>query len=135
MSINEKKLWLAINQIQKIHKNWLVFRLESRTINGIPDVFCCCNGVVFWLELKSSNANNKGISKFQYNWHYDYFVSGGISFILNYHATQSTLQLLAIHEPRTIKQVLSVTMSRDPSKKDLEENINHIINHIIDQNT
>ena len=63
------------------------------------------------------------------------FSSGGKSYILNYHATQTKLQLLAIHEPRTMYQVLSITMSRDAKNKDLEKNINHILNHIIDQNT
>ena len=59
MLINEQKMWKMINEVQKRHQNWHFFRLESLTINGIPDVFGCIDGHSFWVELKASKVKNK----------------------------------------------------------------------------
>ena len=130
MSINESKLWKTIKTVQKPYSDWFLFRLESKTINGIPDVYGCIRSSSFWLELKCSNAKDKGLSKYQWNWHIDYFNSGGKSFILNYHATQSKLQLLAIHEPRTLHPIQEWTFDREPGTKDLEKHIIIILEFI-----
>ena len=130
MSINETKLWKTINKVQKPYSDWFLFRLESKTINGIPDVYGCIKSSSFWLELKCSNAKDKGLSKYQWNWHIDYFRSGGKSYILNYLATQSKLQLLAIHEPRTLHQIREWTFDREPGTKDLEKHIIIILEFI-----
>ena len=123
MSINESKLWKRIKVAQKPYPDWFLFRLESNTINGIPDVYGCIRNTSFWLELKCSNAKDKGLSKFQWNWHIDYLRSGGKSFILNYHATQSKLELLAIHEPRDLHQVQEWTFDREPGSLELEARV------------
>ena len=130
MSINESKLWKTIKTVQKPYSDWFLFRLESKTINGIPDVYGCIKSSSFWLELKCSNAKDKGLSKYQWNWHIDYFRSGGKSYILNYLATQSKLQLLAIHEPRTLHQIREWTFDREPGTKDLEKHIIIILEFI-----
>tara|TARA_R100000935_G_scaffold10039_1_gene20068 strand:+ start:16347 stop:16745 length:399 start_codon:yes stop_codon:yes gene_type:complete len=123
MSINESKLWKRIKVAQKPYPDWFLFRLESNTINGIPDVYGCIRNTSFWLELKCSNAKDKGLSKFQWNWHIDYLRSGGKSFILNYHATQSKLELLAIHEPRDLHQVQEWTFGQEPGSLELEARV------------
>ena len=52
MATKEAKLWKKINQLQKGRKDWHLTRIESSTINGIPDVYGCIKGRSFWLELK-----------------------------------------------------------------------------------
>ena len=42
--------------IQKKCKNIHFTRIESKTINGIPDLNCCAEGVEFWMELKSDKV-------------------------------------------------------------------------------
>jgi len=88
MATKEAKLWKRINQLQKGRKNWHLTRIESSTINGIPDVYGCIEGRSFWLELKATNAKNCGLSKFQVNWHLNHQQAGGIVRILNVHASQ-----------------------------------------------
>ena len=98
---DEQKMWKSINEVQKRHQNWHFFRLESSTINGIPDVFGCIDGHSFWVELKASKVKNKGISKYQINWHLNHRKSGGKSYILNHHEPLNMLEILEVHEPRT----------------------------------
>jgi hypothetical protein len=43
----ESKLW---NELKDLNKNWHFTRVESSTINGIPDVHCVINKQIFWLE-------------------------------------------------------------------------------------
>ena len=38
--LSEKKIWNYLNQVQKEHKGAHFTRIESATINGIPDVYC-----------------------------------------------------------------------------------------------
>ncbi len=131
MSINESKLWKTIKTAQKPYSDWFLFRLESKTINGIPDVYGCIKSSSFWLELKCSNAKDKGLSKYQWNWHIDYLRSGGKSYILNYHATQTKLELLAIHEPRTLHPIQEWTFDREPGTKDLEKHMIIILEFVV----
>ena len=65
----ESKLW---KRIKNLNLNAHIFRIESNTINGIPDVHCTIKGKSFWLELKSNDLKNYGISKWQINWHIKY---------------------------------------------------------------
>mgnify|MGYP003648434124 FL=1 len=46
----EALLW---QKIKRNIKNIFFTRVESSTINGIPDVHCVANQRVFWIELKS----------------------------------------------------------------------------------
>jgi len=95
----ESKLW---NDIKKLDANWHFTRVESSTINGIPDVHCVVNKQVFWLELKANTSKNCGLSKYQINWHIKYLKAGGRAYILNRPLLQSPIELLAVcRESRT----------------------------------
>jgi hypothetical protein len=62
---NEAKLWQRIRDL-KIKGHFT--RIESSTLNGIPDVNACHSGAEYWLELKSNDLKNCGLSKWQINW-------------------------------------------------------------------
>ena len=89
----ESKLW---KRIKALHLNAHIFRVESNTINGIPDVYCTIKGKSFWLELKSNDLKNYGISKWQINWHIEYQKHGGISFFLASGVKHRGLELLRV---------------------------------------
>ena len=105
MNISESSLWKKINSIQKTSKNWHLTRIESSTINGIPDIFGIVNGHPFWLELKANNAKNLNLTKFQINWHMKYQSCGGVVRILNALPSKTELQLLEIREDRSVSRV------------------------------
>ena len=92
----EKNLWQQLNTIQKQFDNWHLTRIESTTINGIPDVHCCCNGVSFFLELKANNDKNYGLSKYQIIWQLDYMKAGGKVFNLVFALSQRELKLVKL---------------------------------------
>ena len=89
----ESKLW---KRIKDLYLNAHIFRIESNTINGIPDVHCTIKGKSFWLELKSNDLKNYGISKWQINWHIEYQKHGGKAFILASGVKQRGLKLLRV---------------------------------------
>ena len=89
----ESKLW---KRIKNLNLNAHIFRIESNTINGIPDVHCVMKGKSFWLELKSNDLKNYGISKWQINWHIEYQKHGGCAFILASGVKQRGLKLLRV---------------------------------------
>ena len=80
--MNESELWQKINILQKTQKLWHFTRIESATIRGIPDVNCLINGFEFWIELKSKESKNLGLSNYQINWHNKHQKCGGKVFIL-----------------------------------------------------
>ena len=80
--MNESQLWQKINILQKTQKLWHFTRIESATIRGIPDVNCLINGFEFWIELKSKESKNLGLSNYQINWHIKHQKCGGKVFIL-----------------------------------------------------
>ena len=91
---NEAKLWLRIKKLKlKAHFT----RIESSTLNGIPDVNVCDFGAHYWLELKSNDLKNCGLSKWQINWHCDRIKSGGYVFILNKTLVPRALKLLSLN--------------------------------------
>ena len=90
----ETKLW---NRIKKIKENAHFTRVESNTSNGIPDVHCVLNNKVFWLELKANDLKNRGISKWQINWHIKYQRAGGKVYILNSPLKQRALEILVVN--------------------------------------
>ena len=95
----ESKLW---NELKNLNKNWHFTRVESSTLNGIPDVHCVVNKQVFWLELKANTSKNCGLSKYQINWHIKYLKAGGKAYILNRPLLDSPYELLAVsRESRT----------------------------------
>jgi hypothetical protein len=97
----EAKLWQRIKDL-KIKGHFI--RIESSSINGIPDVNACHSGAEYWLELKSNDLKNCGLSKWQINWHYDRIKNGGNVFILQ-----------KAHEPRALKLLALNLESRTPN--------------------
>jgi len=98
----ESKLW---KRIKDLNLNAHIFRIESNTINGIPDVHFVMKGKSFWIELKSNDLKNYGISKWQMNWHIEYQKYGGCSFILASGVKQRGLELLRVDESGAVKLV------------------------------
>ena len=50
---NESALW---NKVKKNLTDMFLTRIESSTINGIPDIHGVAKHGVFWIELKSDHA-------------------------------------------------------------------------------
>tara|TARA_R110000744_G_scaffold21401_2_gene55466 strand:- start:674 stop:1075 length:402 start_codon:yes stop_codon:yes gene_type:complete len=121
MATKEAKLWKKINLLQKGRRDWHLTRIESSTINGIPDIYGCIAGRSFWLELKATDAKNCGLSKFQVNWHLNHREAGGVVRILNAHASQTELELLEIRESG-----VAVPLSRAAPSRSFVDNL-HIL--------
>jgi hypothetical protein len=77
----ESKFWNSIKQnMSDVH--WT--RIESWALPGVPDCYGCKDGVMFWLELKTSTKVNKAkLSPFQKSWHFSHARQGGRSFIMH----------------------------------------------------
>ena len=121
MATKEAKLWKKINLLQKGRRDWHLTRIESSTINEIPDIYGCIAGRSFWLELKATDAKNCGVSKFQVNWHLNHREAGGVVRILNAHASQTELELLEIRESG-----VAVPLSRAAPSRSFVDNL-HIL--------
>tara|TARA_B100000519_G_scaffold175614_1_gene164235 strand:+ start:578 stop:949 length:372 start_codon:yes stop_codon:yes gene_type:complete len=99
MKKRESKLWL---KIKKLKLKGQIFRVESNTINGIPDVYYLHKGKSIWIELKSNNVKNCGLSKYQINWHIQHKKNGGLSFILQEDVLQRVFKLYEVRETRAL---------------------------------
>lgn len=99
----ETKLW---QRIKKYTKNIHFTRIESRTINGIPDVFGCHKGISFWMELKSDYVSYPKLSKWQIAWINKYIAHGGVMIICNQTLLERCLKLYrprsSFTDPRTL---------------------------------
>ena len=100
MKKRESLLWAKIRKLKLIGQ---IFRIESNTINGIPDVYYICEGKSIWVELKSNEVKNLGLSKYQINWHIDHQIHGGASFILQETLSQGLLKLYKVRETRRVE--------------------------------
>ena len=100
MKKRESLLWAKIRKLKLIGQ---IFRIESNTINGIPDVYYICEGKSIWVELKSNEVKNLGLSKYQINWHLDHQLHGGKSFILQETLTQGLFKLYKVRETRRVE--------------------------------
>ncbi len=117
MAKSEKNLW---QRIKKLKLKGQIFRIESNTINGIPDVYWLINNKSIWIELKSNDVKNCGLTKFQINWHLTHYKNGGQSFILREDLSQRTsqnLQLWLVREPRNLVRAYSSLNLKDAMKK------------------
>ena len=86
----ESLLW------QKVKKNFsqcFLTRIESSTINGIPDIHGVSGGKVFWIELKSDEANYPKLNKWQIVWINKYIKAGGKVIILDETLSKRSLKL------------------------------------------
>jgi len=104
MKKSESLLW---QRIKKLKLKGQIFRIESKTINGIPDCYWLIKGQSIWIELKSNDIKNCGLSKYQINWHIDHYKNGGKSFILQKTLSQRGLKLFQIRETRDLHLVAS----------------------------
>ena len=91
----EKNLWKSLNKIAKT-RSLFMMRLETTTINGVPDVFCCIKGKFFFVELKANDDKKLNLSKYQILWQIDYLKAGGNVFNLVLALSQRELKLVKI---------------------------------------
>jgi penicillin-binding protein-related factor A (putative recombinase) len=103
---NESKLY---NLIKKTIKTAHFTRVESYTINGIPDLNCVYKGKEFWLELKANDIKNCNLSKYQINWILQHQQHGGLVFILNKTIKQSSLKLYTLDACAVLREDLATT--------------------------
>jgi len=78
------------------------------------------NNKSIWIELKSNDVKNIGLSKYQINWHLTHFKNGGTSFILREDLSQRTsqnLQIFVVREPRTVVRAYSSLSLKEAIKK------------------
>jgi hypothetical protein len=105
----ESLLW---NRVKKNLTDCFLTRIESSTINGIPDIHCVANGKVFWIELKSDNISYPALNKWQIVWINKYIKAGGSVFIFKETLSDSSLQiyrpLSSFTDPRSVLPWLSL---------------------------
>ena len=92
MTINarESRLW---KKVKKGLNKCFLTRIESSTINGIPDIHAVSNTEVFWIELKSDEANYPKLNKWQIVWINKYIKAGGKVIILDETLSKRSLKL------------------------------------------
>ena len=64
-SNKESLLW---KKVKKGLTDCFLTRIESSTINGIPDIHAVSNTDVFWIELKSDELSYPALNKWQIVW-------------------------------------------------------------------
>jgi len=114
----ESKLW---NELKNLNKNWHFTRVESSTLNGIPDVHCVVNKQVFWLELKANASKNLNMSKWQINWHIKYQRAGGKVFILNRPLLESPYEIWRVCRESRFPVPVSRSMNLEKLVKEAAE--------------
>ena len=119
MKKSESLLW---QRIKKLKLKGQIFRIESNTINGIPDVYWLINGKSIWIELKSNEVKNLGLSKYQINWHLNFQQAGGTVRILNVGTSESRLELLEIRESGVVE-----SLSRAAPSRPFMDNLYHLL--------
>ena len=90
-------------------------RIESSTINGIPDVHAVCKNNVFWVELKSDYVSYPKLNKWQVVWINKYVKAGGIVIICIEALSERKLKLYrcpvsGFTEPRLLKPRFSFSL-------------------------
>ena len=86
----ESLLW---QKVKKALSESFLTRIESSTINGIPDIHGVHKQGVFWMELKSDEADYPKLNKWQIVWINRYIKAGGVVFILEETPSQRLLKL------------------------------------------
>ena len=90
MKKRESKLWQRIKKhCTKPH----FIRVESNTINGIPDINGCWDTKEFWMELKSDKVGYPKLSKWQISWMNKRILHGGIIIICDEALSKRSLEL------------------------------------------
>jgi Holliday junction resolvase len=112
------------NLIKTTIKNAHFTRLESNTINGIPDIHCAYSGFAFWLEIKSNDIKNCNLSKYQINWILKHQRHGGKVFILNKTIKERGLKLYTLEQSLVLREELAT----QPNAKGIVEVFEYIAN-------
>ena len=89
MKKRESKLW---QRIKNLNLKGQIFRIESNTINGIPDCYWLLNGKSFWIELKSNTYKIPKLDKFQISCIHNYHRHGGTIFIMYQTLSESAIE-------------------------------------------
>ena len=110
------------NLIKTTIKNAHFTRLESNTINGIPDLHCAYKGNTFWLELKTNTIKNFNLSKYQINWILKHQRHGGIVYILNKTIKDRGLKLYTLEQSLVLREDLAT----QPNAKGIEQVFEYI---------
>jgi len=100
----ETRLW---QNVKKGLTDCFFTRIESSTINGIPDIHCVMNHEVFWIELKSDSLSFPKLNKWQVVWINKYIKAGGKVIILKENLGKTPLQ-------RSLKLYRPVSLFTDP---------------------
>jgi len=110
------------NLIKTTIKNAHFTRIESNTLNGIPDLHCAYKGQVFWIELKSNDSKNCNLSKYQINWILKHQRHGGQVYILNKSIKQGRLKLYTLEPSLVMREELTTK----PDAKGIEQVFEYI---------
>ena len=86
----ESRLW---QKVKKGLTDCFLTRIESTTINGIPDIHAVMNNEVFWIELKSDSLSYPKLNKWQIVWINKYVMAGGKVIIFKETLLQKSLKL------------------------------------------
>ena len=86
----ETRLWQKVKQGLT---DCFLTRVESSTINGIPDIHAVMGNEVFWMELKSDSLSYPKLNKWQIVWINKYIMAGGKVIILDETPLKRALKL------------------------------------------
>ena len=86
----ESRLW---QMVKKGLTDCFLTRIESSTINGIPDIHAVMNSEIFWIELKSDSLSYPKLNKWQIVWINKYIRAGGKVIIFKETLLQKSLKL------------------------------------------
>ena len=86
----ETRLW---QKVKKGLTDCFLTRIESSTINGIPDIHAVMSNEVFWIEMKSDSLSYPKLNKWQIVWINKYVMAGGKVIILDETPLKRTLKL------------------------------------------
>jgi len=90
-SINQESLlW---QRTKKGLTECFLTRIETSTINGVPDVHGVHKRGIFWIELKSDKLSFPKLNKWQIVWINRYVKAGGNVFILKETLAKKSLKL------------------------------------------
>lgn len=110
------------NLIKTTIKNAHFTRIESNTLNGIPDLHCAYKNKAFWIELKANNIKNCNLSKYQINWILKQQRHGGIVYILNKSIKDKGLKLYRLDSCAVLREELTT----QPNAKGIVDVFEHI---------
>ena len=110
----ESRLW---QKVKKGLTECFLTRVESTTINGIPDIHAVSKDHVFWIELKSDSLSFPKLNKWQVVWINKYILAGGKVIILKETPLQRVLKLYrpvsVFTDPRSLVPFASFSFPLD----------------------